>query len=60
MQRFATELLEETPAGVSSATAQQLVSDVGDVAASVSLGLGIGGLAIIGLLLITPGCGLPT
>ena len=56
MQRFANELLEETPTGVSSATAQRLVSSV----ASVSLGLGLGGLAIIGLLLITPGCGLPT
>ena len=56
MQRFANELLEETPAGVSSATAQPLVSTV----ANVGLGLGFSGLAMIGLLLITPGCGLPT
>jgi hypothetical protein len=58
MQRFANELLEETPTGVPSATAQRLVSSVASVA-SVSLGLGVSGLGIIGLL-ITPGCGLPT
>ncbi len=58
MQRFATELLEEAPSGVSSAAAQVLVSHVASV--SVGLRLGLGGLAIIGLLLITPGCGLPT
>ena len=55
MQRYANELLEETPAGVSSTAAQLLVSSV-----SVGLGLGLGGLAIIGLLLISPGCGQPT
>jgi hypothetical protein len=54
MQRFATELLEETPSGVSSSTAQLLLANV------VVDALGLGRLAIIGLLLISPGCGQPT
>lgn len=58
MQRFAIELREETPAGVSSVTAQALALPVAVV---VARALGLSGLlSIIGLLLISPGCGLPT
>jgi hypothetical protein len=51
MQLSAYESLEETPVGVSSVAAQELVSVVA---------LGLQGLAIFGLLLISPGCGQPT
>ena len=53
MQAAAYESLKEMPNGVSVATAVGLVSTVSVVA------LGISGLAIIGLLLIIPGCGQP-
>jgi len=52
MPHCANELLEETPVGGSCATASVLVS--------VVVALGLQGLAIVGLFLISPGCGQPT
>ena len=61
MQRFANESIEETPVSVSSAASQLLVSDAVVVSGVVvPSALGLGGLAIFGLLLISPGCGQPT
>ena len=53
MQPSANESMKETPAGVSVATVVGLafVSGVG--------ALGLQSLAIVGLLLISPGCGQP-
>ena len=61
MLRFANESIEETPMSVSSTTAQLVASNaiVSDVVV-VASALGLGGLAIFGLLLISPGCGQPT
>ena len=59
MQHLANELLEETPMRVSSATAQ-LVASEGASNVLVSRVLGLGSLAIFGVLLIIPGCGQPT
>ena len=56
MQRFANELLEETPVSVSSTTAQ-LSASSSDVVVSA---LVLSGLGIFGLLLISQGCGQPT
>ena len=53
MQRYTHELLDETPVGVASATAPALVSDLFVVVGA----LGLRSLSIIGLLLISPGCG---
>jgi hypothetical protein len=50
MQRCSNELLEETPIGASSTAISALVSVV----------LGLEALTLIGLLLISPGCGPPT
>jgi hypothetical protein len=55
MPRFANESIEEAPERVSSTAAQLVVSGV-----VVPSALGLGGLAIFGLLLISPGCGEPT
>ena len=61
MQRFANELIEDAPMGVSSTTSQLLVPDAVVVSGVVvPSALGLGGLAIFGLLLISPGCGQPT
>ena len=53
MQRYAHELLDETPVGVASVTARVSGSDLFVVVDA----LGLRSLSIIGLLLISPGCG---
>jgi hypothetical protein len=55
MQLAGYESLMETPPGVPVATAVGLVSTV----SVVVVALGVQGLAVIGLLLILPGCGQP-
>ena len=64
MQRSANELLEETPVSVSSTTAQLVASNdvIDPIFGSVVVpsALGLGGLGIFGLLLISQGCGQPT
>jgi hypothetical protein len=57
MQRFANELIEETPVSVSSTTTQRVASNGVVSSVVVPSALGLGGLAIFGLLLISPECG---
>jgi hypothetical protein len=54
MQRCAHELLDETPVGVVSVVAPVLSSDLFVVVVDA---LGLRSLSLIGLLLISPGCG---
>jgi len=56
MQRCATELLDETPVGVASGTSSGALVLGSDLLVVVDA-LGLRSLSIIGLLLISPGCG---